>query len=566
MQGTAGQIMYEVLKNQGVTCLFGMEDPIHLYHAVDRSVMQIVTVRDEKHAAIMAHGYAQVTGRPGVCSATFGPGAANLLTGLLEAQKSSVAVIALVQDHPLQVKERHPSSGLDHAAILKPFTKAVLRIDFPEQTADVVRKAFRLATTGRSGPVAILCPSDVLASETECDTAAEPAYTHWPANRVRANREAIAAAAAALAAAERPLLVAGGGVIISGAMAEVQALAELFSVPVATTMTGKGGIADSHPLSIGVLGTTTGGNLGRGKISNDYLAEADLVFIMGSRTGQICYSNWTLPKPGTTVIHLDIDPEEIGRNFLTAIPMVGDVRESLRDLLAYCQAEGLGVPAGRDISRLADRREEWWEEIAPVAHSSAVPIRPERIIDEIGQVVDEATLMVTDASYVTGWAMSQMSVPKAGRFILSPRGTGGIGWSLPAAIGAKKGDAGRKVICISGDGGFGYVMNELETAARYNVDLLIIVFNNSTLAFQRHWEELAMGSYMDCDFLEVDYSAVARALRCGGELVREPADLAAAIGRGQAYVGPYLINAVIDPEAAAPIMGFNKPVQLGDTH
>ena len=150
--------------------------------------MGIVTVRDEKHAAIMAHGYAQVTGRPGVCSATFGPGAANLLTGLLEAQKSSVPVIALVQDHPLQVKDRHPSSGLDHAAILRPFTKAVVRIDFPEQTADVVRKAFRLATTGRPGPVALLCPSDVMASETECDTRAEPAYAQWPANRVRANR------------------------------------------------------------------------------------------------------------------------------------------------------------------------------------------------------------------------------------------------------------------------------------------------------------------------------------------------------------------------------------------
>ena len=145
-------------------------------------------------------------------------------------------------------------------------------------------------------------------------------------------------------------------------------------------------------------------------------------------------------------------------------------------------------------------------------------------------------------------------------------GTGGIGWSLPAAIGAKKGDPDRKVICISGDGGFGYVMNELETAARYNVDLLIVIFNNSTLAFQRHWEELAMGKYMDCDFLDVDYSAVARALHCGGEQITDPAELAAALGRGLAYDGPYLINAVIDPEAAAPIMGFDKPVRLGETH
>src|SRR5690606_15386766 len=149
--------------------------------------------------------------------------------------------------------------------------------------------------------------------------------------------------------------------------------------------------------------------------------------------------------------------------------------------------------------------------------------------------------------YVTGWAMSQLRVPVAGRFMLSPRGTAGIGWSLPAAIGARLGDPSRTVICVAGDGGFGYVMNELETAARYGVKVLTVVFNNSTLAFQRHWEQLAMGSYLDCDFLEVDYSEVARALKCRGESVTDPADLAAALRRGLACDGPYLINAVIDP-------------------
>ncbi|MDA1309775.1 MAG: thiamine pyrophosphate-dependent enzyme [Proteobacteria bacterium] len=391
-------------------------------------------------------------------------------------------------------------------------------------------------------------------------------YIRYPANRVRASVEAIARAAALLANAERPLIVSGGGAIISGATNEVAELAERFSAPVATTMTGKGAIADSHPLSAGVLGSSTGGKLGRGKIANQLLGEADLVFILGSRTGQICYSDWSLPKPGVTVMHLDIDPEEIGRNFATDLPMVGDVRDSLRDLLGYAKEHGLKTESRDNGGRLAAMHADWRLELEPAARAGQTPIRPERVFDAIDRVLDDKSLLVTDASYVTGWAMSQLSVPASGRFILSPRGTGGIGWSLPAGIGAKLGDPSRTVICVTGDGGFGYVMNELETAARNAVDLLVVVFNNSALAFQRHWEELAMGEYLHCDFLDVDYSEVARALKCGGENVTDPKDLEEAIARGLAYAGPYLLNVVVDPEAAAPIVGFDKPVPAGASH
>lgn len=566
MRGTGGQIVYETLKSFGVTCLFGMEDPIHIFHAVDRHATRIVTVRDEKHGAIMAHGYAQATGRPGVCAATFGPGASNLATGLLEALKSSVPVVALVQDHPLRLHGRNAGSELDHVTALKPFVKSVLRIHEAGQAADMVRHAFRLATTGRPGPVALLCPTDAMAAEADADTAADPTYAHMPALRTRAAAEGLARAADLLARAARPLLIAGGGSVLSGAHAEIAALAERFAAPVATTMTGKGAIADTHPLAAGVLGTSTGGLYGSGKVSNTLLAESDVVFIMGSRTGQICYSDWTLPKPGVAVVHLDIDPAEIARNFTTAVPLLGDVRDSLRDLLAHCAAAGLSRRDTDNGGRLATLKAAWLDEVRPVETSTRRPMRPERVMAEIGRIVTPTTLVVTDASYSTGWAMSQLAVPVAGRFMLSPRGTASIGWGLPAAIGAKLGDPVRQVICVTGDGGFGYVMNELETAARYGVDLLIVVFNNATLGFQRHWEEKAMGRYLDCDFLDVDYSEVARALKCRGERISDPADLATAIARGLAYRGPYLIDAVIDPEAAAPIVGFGRPIAADAAH
>lgn len=566
MRGTGGALLYATLKSHGVTCLFGMEDPIHVFHAVDRSFTRIVTVRDEKHAAIMAHGYAQVTGRPGVCAATFGPGATNLITGLLEAQRSSVPVIALVQDHALRLKNKHASSALDHAVALAPYVKEVIRIDTPEQAGDAVRKAFRIATTGRAGPVVLLCPGDVMAAEAEAETWADQTYSHFPANRVRASQDSIAGAARLLASARRPLLIAGGGTIISGAEEEVRLLAELFDMPVATTMTGRGAIPDAHPLAAGPLGSTTGGRYGRGRISNTLFAEADVVFVLGSRTGQLCYSDWTLPKAGTKLIHLDIDPAEIGRNFATDVAMVGDVRDTLRDLLAHCAELGLARTDATGRERLDALTRDWREEFHPVATSGQVPIRPERLLAEISARAGERTLIVTDASYVTGWAMSHIDVPTAGRFILSPRGTGGIGWSLPAAIGAKLADPSRDVVCVTGDGAFGYVFNELETAARYGVEVQVVVFNNGTLGFQRHWEQKVMGRYLECDFLDIDFAELGRALKCGGERITDPAEIAAGLARGQAAQGPYVLDVVIDPDATAPIVGFESLLAADAVH
>lgn len=566
MRGTGGALLYATLKSYGVTCLFGMEDPIHVFHAVDRAFTRIVTVRDEKHAAIMAHGYAQVTGRPGVCAATFGPGATNLITGLLEAQRSSVPVIALVQDHALRLKNKHASSALDHAGALGPYVKEVIRIDLPEQVGDAVRKAFRIATTGRPGPVVLLCPGDVMAAETEAAVHAEAAYTHFPANRVRASREAIAQAAELLTGARRPLLIAGGGTIISGAEDEVRLLAELFDMPVATTMTGRGAIADAHPLAAGPLGSTTGGRYGRGSIPNTLFAEADLVFVLGSRTGQICYSDWSLPKPGTKLIHLDIDPVEIGRNFPTDVPMVGDVRDTLRDLLAHCAEHGLARTDRVARARVAELAKSWREEFDVVGKSSQVPIRPERLLADISDSSDDSTLIVTDASYVTGWAMSHVDVPRAGRFILSPRGTGGIGWSLPAAIGAKMADPARDVVCVTGDGAFGYVFNELETAARYGVEVTVVVFNNGTLGFQRHWEQKVMGRYLECDFLDIDFAELGHVLKCGGERITDSAQIAAGLKRARGAGKPYVLDVRIDPDATAPIVGFETILAADAVH
>lgn len=553
---TVGAAIARTLQEYGVTCIFGMEDPVNIVHGLDVDSVKIVTVRDEKHGAIMAHGYAKATNRPGVCLSTFGPGATNLITGLLEAQKSSIPVIAFVQEIALANRGKHSSSEMDHAAGLAPYVKWVGRIEMGERALEITRAAFRIATSGRPGPVVVLCPPDVMAGAAHEDSGVnQPRFGSYPAMRSRASAEAVSDAANVLLAARRPVILSGGGVILSKAWDEVVALGEKLRAPVATTMNGKGAIREDHPLNAGVSGTSTGGQYGRGIIANTVLEEADVVLIVGSRNGQICSFNWTLPKPGTKVIHVDVDPEEIGRNFVTEVPLLGDARETLRDLLTEI---GPRQPASLDPApRLQELRSAWQEEVREVFASDQQPIRPERLLREISDQCDDSTVIVTDASYITGWAMSHIDTTGNGRAMISPRGTGGIGWSLPAAIGAKMGAPDTKVVCVTGDGAFGYVFNELETAARNKIPLVVVVFNNGTLGFQRHYEQKLFGSYRECDFLEIDFAEVARSLKCQGERVTDPAKLGEVIRRALATDGPFVIDVVIDPDAIAPIVGMS---------
>lgn len=558
MTGTAGALVAATLAAYRVTHLFGMADPVHVFHALDRGVVRPVTVRDEKHGAIMAHGYARATGRPGVCAATAGPGATNLVTGLLEALKSSAPVIALVQETPARLAGKHAAGEIDHAAALAPVTKWIGRIVEPEQAAAVTRTAFRMATAGRPGPVVVLCPSDVMGRAAEAEVYAEPGADRFPSFRTRASRESVAAAAALLAGARRPVIIAGGGCILSQAWEQVLELAETCGIPVATTMAGRGAIADTHPLSAGVLGSSTGGRHGSGQVANQVLATADLAIIVGSRTGQIVTSDWTLPRPSTRIIHLDVDPAETGRNFRTDVALVGDARETLIDLLEHCREQRIRPAVETTPAHLAALRAEWARGVEPLATSSAVPIRPERLLREISRVIDRSTLVVADASYVTGWALSHVASVRSGCTFISPRGTGGLGWGLPAAIGARLGDPARTVLCLTGDGGLGYVLGELETAARYRVKVAVVVFHNGSLAFQKHYEERLFGTSVECDLLDVDHAAVARALGAGGERVTAPGDIGPALRRALGAAGPYLVDAVIDPGARAPIVGLES--------
>ena len=557
MKEKAGKITYETLREYGVTHLFGLEDPVPLYQALDKKVIQPITIRNEKHGAIMAHGYAKATNKPGVCTAIYGPGAINLMTGLAEALKSSTPVIALIQDTASTSRWKNASMEIDHEPLLRSVVKWVVRVDNPNRFAEMTRKAFRLATSGRPGPVALVCPGDIMGADAEEEVYAEPGCGHYPSMRVRASREAIEAAAEVMATAKKPVIIAGGGSILSQAWDQVVELAEMYQIPVATTIMGKGTIPDAHPLSLGVMGNFTGGTYGRGKIANQIVSEADVAFIMGSRTDQYPYFNWTLPKKGTKVIHLDMDPEEIGRNFESHVALVGDVRETLMDFIEHCRGNQIKITSQIKKDQIDRLKEEWLKLNEPLLNSEAIPIRPERLIKEISEYVTEDTIVTTDASYVGSWAASHIdNVTKGCNFII-PRAMAGLGWGLPAAMGAKVGRPEKTVFCFTGDGAFGYVMNELETAARYNIGVITVVFNNNCWGFQKHYEEMAFGKSVECELLDVDYSSVARALKCNGERLKDPKEIKGALERAVSANGPYVIDVMMDPDVIAPLAMFD---------
>ncbi len=554
MTTTVAEVIAGTLKAYGVTHIFGMKDPIDIFHAAEALGLRAVTVHDEKHGAIMAHGLAKATNRPGVCAAMCGPGATNLITGLLEAKQSSIPLVVLVVDIAAAQRGRHAASELDHFAALGPFVKWIGRVETPARAAEMTRHAFRAATSGRGGPAVLLCPRDVMGQIADCAVTVEAGFDSFPSSRPRASAQSVAQAAALLTGAERPVIVAGGGAVLSLAAQSVMTLAEELSAPVATTFNGRGVIADAHPLSLGVLGSSTGGRYGRGRVANEILGEADVAMIVGSRTGQICTSDWTLPGPRARLIHLDVDPLEIGRNFPTEVGLVGDARDSLEDLIEVCRGLGRRAANPAQVARVAALRADWQDEVEGIFRSQQVPIRPERLLHEISTGIAPDARVVTDASYITGWAMSHIDSHGGGNVMFSPRGTGGLGWGLPAAIGVKLAEPGRQVICVTGDGGFGYVLGEMETAARYGVNIVVVVFNNHTLGFQKHFEEKLLGTSWECDLLDVDYAAIARAMHWQAERIVNPEEIGDSLARALAADKPVLLDVIIDPEAIAPIV------------
>ncbi len=534
---TGGEALARTLKASGVEHICGIsvgsQAPFTL--AAIRLGMRIVTVRDEKCAALMATAYSKISGKPGICLAS-GPGAAHLALGMYEACNSSNAIVAITSDSTVAGMWRPGSAYMDQQAVFQPITKWTVRAEALATLPDIIRRALRVATTGSPGPVAVIVSNSLFAAEGDFPIPTEAESAHHPALRVVPGAESVQQAAQLLLEAKRPAIVAGGGVMLSQAARDLLELAELMGIPVATTHVAHGTFPSAHPLSLGVLGNPVAGS--RGRIANKVVGEGDVLVVVGTRMDGRTTRGYTLISPTTKLIQVDIDPGEIGSHYPVEVGIVADAKLALEALRATLENKVTRPPSIADTPRareIAAMVEEWYTEFAPQMHSNAVPIKTPRLFREIQDFVTADTIVVE-------------LTPE--NQALYPRGAAAIGSALPMALGAQLAAPDKRVICISGDGGFGYNIMELETAVRLNLPVVNIIVNNHCLGMERRGYVDYAGEVPPgpVSFSPQDFSKIAQAYNCFGARAERPSDIREAIAAALASGRPAIVDVVTDPE------------------
>ena len=548
---TGARLFAEMMRDYGVSHIFFVPAfMLKAFAEMEDMPISRVMVHGEKAAAYMADGYARASGKPGVCMAQM-IGASNLAAGLRDSFMAGAPLIAVTGGPTPQSRYRHAYQEVDDISQFDAVTKFNAQIDHVSRMPDLIRQAFRVATSGAPGPVHLRVQShlgQLTEAEAEFDSTVELRYSKVPPFRPEPDMEQVEAALDVLIAAKRPMIVAGGGVVRSGAEGEVVALAERLSIPVATSLNAKAVIVDDHPLNLGVCGAYSR------DCANRALAEADLVFFIGSHTGGQVTNNWMFPPMGTRVIQLDIEPQELGRNYPNTVSILGDAKTTLRRMIENAPLRRVEAVAGWP-QRTRQLVAQWRDEAAQFLNSDAVPMRPERICKEISDALPPDGVVVSDTGHAGIWTAGMIELRHPGQSYF--RTAGSLGWGFPAALGVKCALPDRAVVCFTGDGGFYYHIAELETARRHNINLVTVVNNNSALNQEIRLNDIAYGgkqrgrSEEMWRFPEVNFVKVAEAFGCVGLRVEDPRELNATIKKAIALNKPVVIDAVSDMYAIA---------------
>ena len=555
---TVAQVVARTLKRHGVEIIFSQSLPTAVALACEDLGLRQFTYRTENAGGAMADGFARIANHAAVVLAQNGPAATLLVAPLTEAQKSSIPVVALVQDVNRPQADRNAFQDADHIAMFCGITKWVRRVTEADRIADYMDMAFTQACTGRPGPVVLMLPADLLLERTTAPMTRKAQLATIPLDRFCADPQRIREAAAIIAKARSPLVVAGGGVHLSQAAAEVAQLQAKLHLPVMTTVMGKGAVDESHPLSLGVAAYQLG-RLSPARELRGIIRRADVVLLIGTRTNQNGTDSWQLYPDGARYIHIDIDGTEVGRNY-EALRLVGDARLTLAALIA--ELDGKMKPRLAVEKEIAAARQMHAEVIAPVLGSNQSPLRPERLMADMAKVISPETIVVADASYSTLWVACYLRSLLPGQRFITPRGLAGLGWGLPMAIGAKLAAPKSPVVCVAGDGGFGHVWSELETVKRTGVAVALTILNNGVLAYQKDAEDVKFGRHTGaCRFSPVDHAAVARACGLVGVRIERAADYLPALREALSAKETVLLDVVTDPEAYPPITFFEGTLE-----
>ncbi|MBO8141681.1 MAG: biosynthetic-type acetolactate synthase large subunit [Firmicutes bacterium] len=523
--------LVECLKAEGVEYIFGHPGGavLPIYDALYDSGLKTILCRHEQGAAHMADGYARASGRPGVCLATSGPGATNLVTGLATAFMDSIPLVAITGNVARALIGRDAFQEADITGITLPITKHNFLVRTARELPGAIRAAFHIATTGRPGPVLVDIPKDVGLEEAPFsypETVDLPGYKPTYKGHIRQ----ILAAARAIMNAKRPLLYVGGGAIASGAHREVRALAEKCHLPVTMTLMGLGAFPGDHEQSLGMLGM-------HGTAYANYAVQnCDVLIAVGARFDDRVTGNLKTFAPRVEqIIHIDIDPAEIGKNVVPHIPIVGDCRTVLSVLLEKVKEK---------------RHPEWWQQLEewkreyPLQYPAAAPgeIKPQAVCEAIYEVTGGEAIVATDVGQHQMWAAQYYKVRHPRHFI-SSGGLGTMGFGLPAGIGAKLARPGKEVFVIAGDGSFQMNIQELATAAEHNIAVKVAIINNQYLGMVRQWQEFFHGRRYSSSYLgSLDFVTIAKGYGIKGILVTDPDDVRPALEEARAHDGPVVMD------------------------
>ena len=547
---TGAKFLADTVHGYGITHVFFMPyiGPRALMEMEKLGIKRVQT-HGEKGAAYMADAYARVKRAPSLCMAQ-SVGAVNLAAGLQDAYLACSPVIAITGRENQISQLRHAYQEVNHANPFSAVTKYSALVNATDQLPIYLRQAFRSATSGTPGPTHLdlegLAGQVVIDREADLDVVVEDMFAQLPPCRPEAEVEKVTAALQLLNEAERPVIVAGGGVTASDARDELIAFAEKLSIPVATALNAKAMFPADHPLAVGVPGSYSR------ECANRVLCETDLVFFIGSHTGGQVTNGYTIPPQGTPAIQLDINAEELGRNYPIKVGLQGDVRDSLRRMMEHSET---GEPRTDWVNRVQELVRTWKASVSGEVNSEVLPMRPERLCRDLGDYLPSDAILVSDTGHSGVWTGTMLDLKHADQSYI--RCSGSLGWGLPAAMGAKCAAPDRPVLCFTGDGGIWYHIADLETAVRCEINAVILVNNNHSLNQEQGGVESVYGGRTAGSdelwlFPDTDFAKIAESMGCFGITVNKPSELAGSLDQAFAAGKPAVVDVKTHVEGIAP--------------
>jgi acetolactate synthase-1/2/3 large subunit len=517
---TGARYFARLLQAYGVTHIFFMDAILRrmLAEIEDTNIVRVLG-HTEKGVGYMADGYARISNRPGICMAQ-SVGAANLAASMQDPYLGHSAVIALTGRHIAAMQNKNAYQEVDHGPLFAPVTKFSAQMEVIEQMPHLIRQAFREATTGTPRPVHLdvagLTGDAITPLELDLEPVADLVHAHFPAFRPRADQHVLKKVKAAIALSSRPVIVADRGAIVSGAKHELKLFAKKIQAPIVTTLDAKSIITAQDALYRGNVG------LYGQSCTNHMVDEADLVIYLGSNTSDHTTGNWKLPRMGTQIVQVDLDPIELGRNYTNTIAVQADVRTFLEDVVH----DLADLKHAEWLAHTAELYQGWRDEVHEELTRTQMPMRPQRLCHELTQALPSNAILVADTGYSALWTGNLVDLTHEDQIYM--RAAGSLGWAFPASIGAKAAAPQRPVICFSGDGGFSYHTPELETAKRMGLNVVVIVNNNQCLSqgvknLNIAYEGRDEGRKSECYVYEpTDFAKIAQAYGCFGVTVEDP--------------------------------------------